>query len=243
MFCNKCGRQIDNNAKFCNYCGNTVSNNILNNNQTNNTSKTKKKVYQKWWFWLIIIIVILALFWGVIISNIEVSVDPNYTNEYFANKEKQEQEEKERQEQEEQTKREEEEKRQQEEEKQKQEIAKKEEDEYKENCKKYEYKDIARNPQNYEGKLVTFDGEVIQVLEGYFNTVNFRINVTKNEYDFWEDTVYCSYTYSDNESKILEDDIVTLYGECEGTTTYTSILGQKITVPKINIKYIELIQE
>lgn len=242
MFCNKCGKQIDNNAKFCNYCGNTVSNNISNSNPINNTSKTKKKIHQKWWFWLIIIIIILALFWGVIISNIEVSVDPNYTNEYLANKEKQEQAEKEQKEKEEQEKKEQEEKQQQELEKQKQETAKKEEEEYKKNCKKYKYEDIARNPQNYEGKLVTFDGEVIQVLEGYFNTVNFRINVTKNEYDFWEDTVYASYTYSDGESKILEDDIVKFYGECEGTTTYTSILGQKITVPKINIKYIELIQ-
>ena len=71
MFCNKCGKKIDNNAKFCNYCGNIVSNNVLNNQQINNTNKIKKKFYQRWWFWLIIIIIILAAFWGIIFSNIE----------------------------------------------------------------------------------------------------------------------------------------------------------------------------
>lgn len=222
MFCNKCGKEIPNDSRVCKFCGNPVSQttNMTGNATVNrNNVKVKKQFYQKAWFWILIVFVFIV-FVGAIGSSSDKNtstVSSNATNkeqELTNNSTAAQQEE--------------------------QEIT---EEEYKKNCKKYEYKDIARNPQNYEGKLVTFDGEVIQVLEGYFNTVNFRINVTKNEYDFWEDTVYCSYTYSDNESKILEDDIVTLYGECEGTTTYTSILGQKITVPKINIKYIELIQE
>ena len=52
--------------------------------------------------------------------------------------------------------------------------------------------------------------------------------------------IYCTYTYSENESKILKDDIVTIYGECKGEETYTTIFGQNITIPKVEIKYIQI---
>jgi len=55
MFCNKCGKPVDANAKFCNYCGN-VNNSEQTTNYSNTNVKVKKKVYQQWWFWLIIIL-------------------------------------------------------------------------------------------------------------------------------------------------------------------------------------------
>ena len=188
------------------------------------------------------IAIVVIIFWAIVAFQVEVETNSNFTNEYLENKQAEEQQAEEQKQKEEQERKEEEEKRKQEEEKKKQEDAKKQKTDYKNSCKTYEYKEIARNPEKYKGKQMKFEGEVIQVIEGYFDTVNFRINVTKNEYDFWEDTVYGSYTYSDGESKILEDDIVKIYGECEGTTSYTSIFGQKITIPKINIKYIELVK-
>lgn len=116
---------------------------------------------------------------------------------------------------------------------------------YIQSCNEYTYKEIARNPHEYLNKNVKFTGEVMQVTEtkGWFSdvtTVTVLLSVTKNEYDFYEDNVYCTYTYSKNESKILEDDIITIYGVCEGDYSYTSVLGSSITVPKVTIKYLDI---
>lgn len=115
---------------------------------------------------------------------------------------------------------------------------------YKENCKSYTYKEVARNPSNYIGEKVVFTGEVIQIQEGYSNNITLRINVTKNEYDFYEDTIYVEYTYpSSTSSKVLEGDIVTFYGDFKGEETYLSVLGSSVTIPKVEAKYITLVEE
>lgn len=117
---------------------------------------------------------------------------------------------------------------------------------YIESCKEYGYKDIARKPNNYKGKRAKFEGQVVQVQESY-GTVVLRVNVTKEENEFAEggylysDTIYVEYKYKDdNEDKILEDDIVTLYGTLNGTKTYTSIVNSDVTVPYLKAEYVEI---
>ena len=107
-------------------------------------------------------------------------------------------------------------------------------------CETFTYKEIMRNPDNYSGKKVKFTGEVQQVSTGAFSSVALLVAVTKGDYGYYDDNIYCTYTYSDNESRIMEDDIITIYGICEGDYTYTSVLGAGITVPKIDIKYIQI---
>ena len=115
---------------------------------------------------------------------------------------------------------------------------------YKVLCTIYNYKDIARQPDQFKGKKAIFRGKVIQVSEGIINSkkVELRVNVTQDEYGFWDDTVYVTYTYKDGEPKILEDDIIDMYGTIEGTTTYISVLGAKITIPSFKAKYIDIVQ-
>lgn len=116
-----------------------------------------------------------------------------------------------------------------------------EKNEYITSCITVPYNDLARNPNQYKGSKVTFTGEVIQVANGWGNNVTLRINVTQDEYGFWDDTIYAEYKYHDeNESKILEDDIVTIYGDFMGEKDYTSIFGQTITIPSIEIKYLNI---
>ena len=67
-----------------------------------------------------------------------------------------------------------------------------------------------------------------------------RVNITKDEYGWYEDTVYIIYYPEDGEDKILEDDIVTVYGTAEGEYSYTSVLGAYITIPKILAEYVEI---
>lgn len=111
---------------------------------------------------------------------------------------------------------------------------------YKEQCKEYTYEEIARNPENVKGEYAKLIGEVIQVLESG-NIVTLRVDITKDKYGYYSDTVYVTYTRkSDGEDRILEDDIITIYGKLAGMETYTAVLGQEVSLPKINAEYIEI---
>lgn len=37
--------------------------------------------------------------------------------------------------------------------------------------------------------------------------------------------------------RILEDDIITIWGECDGLYSYESVLESKVSLPKIDVKY------
>lgn len=109
---------------------------------------------------------------------------------------------------------------------------------FKTECKKYSYDEIARNPDSYESKPAKFTGEVIQVIEEG-NEYTLRVNITRGEY-FWDDTILVSYIKQDSsEPRILEDDIITMYGTLGGTYTYETIFGSSLTVPLLHATYIE----
>jgi hypothetical protein len=111
---------------------------------------------------------------------------------------------------------------------------------YKEQCKEYTYEDIARNPENMNGEYAKLKGKVIQVLESG-NAVQIRVDITVSEYGNYSDTIFVSYyKKSETEDRILEDDIITIYGKLDGTETYNAVLGQQITLPKINAEYVEI---
>ena len=113
-------------------------------------------------------------------------------------------------------------------------------EDYMNSCATYTYKEIARNPNSYIGKRAKIVGEVIQVQqEG--NEVVLRVNMTKDQYGYYDDTIMAGYAYADeNEDRILEGDIITIYGELYGTITYTSVLGTDVTVPAIKTMYLDI---
>lgn len=120
------------------------------------------------------------------------------------------------------------------------------ESEYKATCEEIDFDTLARNPESYAGNLYTFTGEVLQVVE-YSSYIEMRVDVTPvlldGEVMYYEDTIYMIYHPAEGESKILEGDIITIYGQCAGEETYTSIFGETITLPRINIMYYELVSE
>lgn len=93
---------------------------------------------------------------------------------------------------------------------------------------KLDYKGVSRNPSDYTGRYVKFDGKVLQVMEDD-SLVSFRI-ASKGNYD---DVVYVSMTRPDSYSRILEDDKVTVSGVYFDLMTYETVMGASITIPWI----------
>ena len=127
--------------------------------------------------------------------------------------------------------------------KQEEEIARKqqEESEFKASCQTYTFDQMARNPENFKGTNVKVTGEVVQALYGT-SGVDLRVNITKEGTytTYYTDTIYVVYYPEAGEDKILEGDIITIYGTSQGDYTYTSTLGASINLPLVYAKYIEL---
>ena len=115
---------------------------------------------------------------------------------------------------------------------------------FKDSCKSIEYREFSRNSESYKGTHVYFKGEVIQVVDQDAKGAELRVNVTAEGtyYTYYTDTIYVAYDNSDeiNVSKILEDDIIEIWGIAAGDYSYTSIFGSKITLPAVYAKYIRV---
>ena len=122
------------------------------------------------------------------------------------------------------------------------------EEEFKAGCGTIEYETLARNPEKHKGNTYKITGKVKQVVESsslFGDETTLLIDVTETKYDYidtsvWSDTIYAKVTIGDGEDRILEDDIITIWGTCKGAYTYNSIFNQSITVPRIDIEYFEI---
>ena len=92
------------------------------------------------------------------------------------------------------------------------------------------YDEIARHPNDYDGELLTFSGEVAQVIESDGMT-ELRIAVD-GDYD---DIIYGIYDNRILDSRLLEDDKIQFYGESCGIISYQSTLGATISIASISI--------
>lgn len=93
---------------------------------------------------------------------------------------------------------------------------------------------IARTPDDYKGKKIEFTGKVLQVMEeDDYTQIRLAVN---GDYD----NVILVDIDSDimNGSRILEDDLVTVSGISDGTTTYESTSGANITIPAMTAKIV-----
>lgn len=105
-----------------------------------------------------------------------------------------------------------------------------ERDDYISQCTTVKYRDVERNPDNYEGTKIKVRGEVVQVAEGWFDSVTMRVSSGGN---MW----YVTYSREEGESRILEGDSITCYGECDGVKSYTTVLGSQKTIPSLKMEY------
>ena len=113
------------------------------------------------------------------------------------------------------------------------------EEEYKASCIEVDYKSVARNPHDYNMKHITFTGRVSQVLEG---TPTFIMIYQDNPNDMYSlDSWYVLYDVPANSSRILENDLVKVYGTCTGITTYTTVSETERTIPSLQLFYFDFL--
>ena len=111
-------------------------------------------------------------------------------------------------------------------------------DEYSTNKEDYNtgitFDNLARTPNDYEGKRVTFRGKVVQVVESD-TEVNIRLAID----DDYNKMIFLIYDPNIVSSRVLEDDMITIYGNSCNLYTYTSTFGEDITIPLIYVTMIE----
>lgn len=103
-------------------------------------------------------------------------------------------------------------------------------------CSTVLYQDVERSPDSFKGKNIRIEGNVIQVSEGWLDSVTYRIATNGSNSDIW----YVTYTRPSNEIRILNGDHVVIFGICDGVETYKSVLGSTVTIPALKAKYIEV---
>lgn len=108
------------------------------------------------------------------------------------------------------------------------------EEEYKSFCEELNYEDILRNPDTYKGSACKLRGKASQIIEGLFGSIT--IYVEDSSGNKWG----CVYSYKEGESHLMEGDSITIYGECKGTDTSTTVLGKQVTMPRIDVEYLDI---
>lgn len=96
------------------------------------------------------------------------------------------------------------------------------------------YDDLARNPDNHLFEAVTFEGKIIQVIQGE-DSWQYRI-ATNDNYD---KVMLIEIDSELLQSRILEDDYIRFYGTYMGEITYESALGGNITIPGVLVNHFE----
>ncbi|MFD1030190.1 toxin regulator [Metaplanococcus flavidus] len=96
------------------------------------------------------------------------------------------------------------------------------------------YDQLARTPDEFIFEKVKFSGTVVQVMEGDGLT---QIRLAVN--DDYDHILFAEFDASLVDSRILEDDTITIRGISSGLITYESTMGGSISIPGIVIDQID----
>jgi len=105
---------------------------------------------------------------------------------------------------------------------------------FKTSCINVSYDELLRYPEKYEGARIHVKGEIMQdIFLGYL------IQITKGSYGIWDDITHLLWIK--DEPKIIEDDIIEIWGYGAGLYSYTTVMGAEKTVPSIDGEYVDLL--
>ncbi len=112
---------------------------------------------------------------------------------------------------------------------------------YKNSCEKLNYKDVLREPDKYSGKNVYWFGKVSQVVD----SVSYMVYVDCTKYQYINDyscsnPIYLIYVPDSSSLKLIEGDMVEIYGKMDGIQSYVTVLGANKTIPKVMAFYVDI---
>ncbi len=112
-------------------------------------------------------------------------------------------------------------------------------------CKEISYKDIMRNPLEHFGENIVLRVQISQIMQGGllsgYSTAYRCYSDTSGSGYFMDDEYYIDDMRAEGSVKLLEDDIITVYGTCLGTATVKrSLTGEKDEVAYISMAYCDL---
>ena len=121
-------------------------------------------------------------------------------------------------------------------------------EEYIDSCEEFNYKKIARDPDDYIGKSFKVTVKIYSTSDGSFLRQSYMKAYTDDGSGYYFDKMIYLFDEQDENSNeylhILDGDIVTIYGTFEGTVESTNYLnGEKSQEVALHIKYAELIEE
>lgn len=93
------------------------------------------------------------------------------------------------------------------------------------------YDEMARNGNKHKGEKLKITGTVRQVMDRDTGGAMLRVATSENGYDDMY-LVQIDSTEWENH-RLLEDDVISFYGEVYGLYSYESTMGGKITVPDL----------
>ena len=118
------------------------------------------------------------------------------------------------------------------------------EQDFRSQCKEISYTELKRNPNKYVGQFIKISCKVYSSPQENNNEMNANCATGAASFSqgYFGDYIHISYRYADeNESRMIEDDIIVIYGICEGNYTYQSMVGQQ-TVPNITVLYYDYVR-
>ena len=121
------------------------------------------------------------------------------------------------------------------------------EDDYKAECQTVDYKELCRYPEKYEGTKIVVKVKVSQIIDANFSGSEkaWRTYTDNSGYGFYADDEYYMLDKRGGDAvKILDDDIITVYGEFTGLEKITRALTSTTDeLPRIEVKYADLANE
>lgn len=121
------------------------------------------------------------------------------------------------------------------------------EDDYKAECQTVDYKELCRYPEKYEGTKIVVKVKVSQIIDANFSGSEkaWRTYTDTSGYGFYADDEYYMLDKRGGDAvKILDDDIITVYGEFTGLEKITRALTSTTDeLPCIEVKYADLVDE
>lgn len=93
------------------------------------------------------------------------------------------------------------------------------------------YQDLFRYNEKYVGKIVHIKGQVLQASETGTDGFVVRLATKDSGYGYYDDIVWVEFR--NTKERILEDDMLDVYGEVVGIQKYTAVLGNEVSLPAV----------